>query len=268
MLGSMHRSTRAAHQRPARRRLNGAAVVAARRSVALWWTAWSRAAVAARAFARVTAVLVVGSLLGCAGLSQVNYARLVTAGRDGWQHPEAVVAALGVQAGDVVVDIGAGDGYFLPFFSRAVGAEGRVIAVEVEREKVDALNKRVRAAGLANVQILLSPHDNPGLPAGEVDLLFTCNTWHHIEQQREYFARAMASLRPAARVAHVDVRDDMTGVLGLLQNKGHWSNAKTMQTEMEAAGYRFVASYDFLPTQNFQVFTPRTGARESPAFSE
>jgi predicted methyltransferase len=49
--------------------------------------------------------------------------------RDTLRHPAEMLAFSGVRPGESVADIGAGAGYYTRLFSKAVGAEGRVIAV-------------------------------------------------------------------------------------------------------------------------------------------
>jgi predicted methyltransferase len=44
--------------------------------------------------------------------------------RDKSQKPEEIIAAMDIQPGMTVADIGTGTGYMLPFLSRAVGAAG------------------------------------------------------------------------------------------------------------------------------------------------
>src|SRR5690348_4715148 len=56
--------------------------------------------------------------------------------RDAWQKPDRVVAAMQIMFGMVVADVGAGTGYFEPHLSRAVGAAGKVLALDVEPDMV------------------------------------------------------------------------------------------------------------------------------------
>ncbi|HEY6100227.1 MAG TPA: SAM-dependent methyltransferase, partial [Anaeromyxobacter sp.] len=58
--------------------------------------------------------------------------RLEDPDRIAWQKPAEVVAALGLEAGAVACDLGAGPGYFAIPMARAVGPSGRVHAIDVE----------------------------------------------------------------------------------------------------------------------------------------
>ena len=192
---------------------------------------------------------------GCAPLAKTDLTRVVTSGRDGFQHPERVVEALGLAEGDRVAEIGAGDGYWLPWLSEAVGASGRVYAVEVEDDKVEVLRQRVERESLTNVVVVRGQYGDPELPDGEIDLAMTCLTYHHIEGQPEYFRRLHADLAAGARVAHLDDRHDVGPPLRWIM-AGHWTDPEVIEAEMSEAGYRRIATHDFLPVQSFQIFEP------------
>jgi arsenite methyltransferase len=192
--------------------------------------------------------------VGCSGLSKVDVGRVLTSGRDGWQHPERVIEALEIQPGDRVAEVGAGSGYWLPWLSEAVGSEGRVYAVEVESELVKALEAFVEDEGLENVRVILGAYDDPRLPAESVDLTMTVLTYHHIEDRADYFRRMRAALREHGRVAHLDDRADAEPPISWFQGEGHWSEPADIVEEMTGAGYRKIGEFDFLPAQSFQVF--------------
>jgi arsenite methyltransferase len=199
-------------------------------------------------------VLLLGFVPGCYTASRLDLGRLVTSGRDGWQHPEEVVRALALARGDEVAEIGAGSGYWLPWLSAAVGPEGRVYAVEVDDELVAALEARVSEEKLANVVVVRGGFDDPKLPDGRIDLAMTCLTYHHIEERPSYFRRLRADLSTRGRVAHLDDRHDVPLPFRWFQSSGHWSDPESVRSEMGAAGYERVAEFDFLPLQSFQIF--------------
>ena len=45
-------------------------------------------------------------------------------------------------------------------------------------------------AGYANVETVLAEPQDSLLPEDGIDLIFLCNTYHHIEERKEYFKHA------------------------------------------------------------------------------
>jgi ubiquinone/menaquinone biosynthesis C-methylase UbiE len=183
-------------------------------------------------------------------------------GRDGWQQPERVLLALAVQPGQRVADIGSGGGYFTFRFARAVGPEGRVYAADIDAGMNDYVARRAAALGLANVEVILAATDDPRLPADGVDLIFICNTYHHLQDRVAYFRGLRRYLRPGGRVAIVDFRRDSNF---LIRWSGHFTDAAELRRELEGAGYTVVADHDFLSRQHFLVLTPAEAPAEASA---
>jgi len=190
------------------------------------------------------------SASGCQGFGKLDLSHL---GRETWQRPDDVVAALALEPGDQVADVGAGDGYFVSRLAQAVGANGRVYAVEVDTELTQALEANFPDA---NVEVILGEFDDPKLPDGVIDLVLIVNTFHHIEDRPAYFARLRGALSPGGRVAVIEPNDELGGVLSLFVEEGHASNAEGVAEDMRAAGYHRRTSHDFLPIQIFEVFEP------------
>lgn len=182
-------------------------------------------------------------------------------GRDGWQQPGRVLAVLEVQPGQRVADIGSGGGYFTFRFARAVGPEGRVYAADIDRQMNDYVERRAAELGLDNIETILAATDDPLLPADGVDLIFLCNTYHHLQNRIAYFRGLQRYLRPGGRVAIVDFRRDAHF---LIRWAGHYTEPETLRQELEAAGYRLVVSHDFLSRQHFLVFAPVETFKEHP----
>jgi ubiquinone/menaquinone biosynthesis C-methylase UbiE len=193
--------------------------------------------------------------VGCAAAKRFAYEGI---GRDDWQEPNAVIALLGIGPGDRVADLGAGDGYFTFRLADAVGSTGRVFAVDVDDAMVDYLQQRARELRAANVVIVRGAQGDPKLPDGEIDLVFTCNTYHHISDRPAYFSRLLVDLAPSGRVAIVelDERD------WFARTFGHLTAADEIAREMALAGYRRIASYEILSRQSFQIFGPDDGTGE------
>ncbi len=198
-------------------------------------------------FRLLTVVLLMTFGVGCGDIKRSLYEGFQ---RDGWQQAERVILALGIRSGEHIADLGAGGGYFTFWLADATGTDGSVYAVDVDEEMVEYLDAKAKADGYTSITSVVATHDDPLLPEQGVDLIFTCNTYHHIENRVAYFERLKKYLRPRGRVAIIDFE----GKTWLPRLFGHITPAADIRNEMEAAGYRLVQEFDFLPKQNFQIF--------------
>jgi arsenite methyltransferase len=201
------------------------------------------------------ALLLTLPLAACGGITKLDW---MHPGRGMWQRPDDVVAALEIPTGAVVADLGAGEGYFVSYLADAVGDGGRVYAVEVDADRVDALQERF--GGDARVRVVHGAYDDPKLPDGEIDLVLVVNTYHHIHDRPAYFRRLAADLSSGGRVAILEPNGALTGLLSLALDEGHTSIAWEVGAEMGEAGYGPPTSHDFLPVQIFEVFRPEPRA--------
>jgi SAM-dependent methyltransferase len=178
--------------------------------------------------------------------------------RDAWQKPAQVAEALQLRPGSVVADVGAGTGYFVPYWSRAVGERGAVFAVDVEPGLVAHLRDRAEKEATANVVPILGSAGNPRLPPAVVDVAVLVNTYHHIDLRRDYFRRFRRFLAPEGRLVIVDWRAE--GEMPVGPPLDHRVPAAQVVEELAAAGYVPVGSFDFLPYQYGRIF--RVGPAE------
>jgi ubiquinone/menaquinone biosynthesis C-methylase UbiE len=172
-------------------------------------------------------------------------------GRDAWQKPQEVMEKLALKPGERVADLGAGSGYFTVRFARAVGPAGKVFAVDIDGEMLAYVERRAREEQLANIQtILAEPHD-PKLPAASADLIFICDTLHHISKRADYYPLLARALKPGGRLVDIDFekRDLPLGPpLAMKIAKPQ------VVKEVEPAGFRLIQEFDFLKYQYFLVF--------------
>jgi cyclopropane fatty-acyl-phospholipid synthase-like methyltransferase len=132
------------------------------------------------------------------------------------------MAELALEPGDRVADLGAGGGYFTFRLADAVGDAGHAYAVDVDREMLDYLATKAKQEGRTNVTVVEAEFQDPKIPE-PVDLILTVNTYHHLENQTAHFF-------------------------------SHYTDASTIRSQMEAAGYQLAKQLDFLERQSFLIF--------------
>lgn len=171
--------------------------------------------------------------------------------RDAWQRPERVIELLGLAPDAKVVDVGSATGYFPVRFARAV-PQGAVYGVDIEPTLVNYLNLRAHADGLTNLVSLVCQPDDPCIPE-PVDLIFICDTYHHIDAREAWFDRLRAHLRPGGRLAIVDFRP---GQLPIGPPEEKKIPPAQVKRELARAGWEPVGEHE-LPYQYLLLFRPR-----------
>ncbi len=89
---------------------------------------------------------------------------------------KAVLAVLGIQPGQTVLDAGCGGGYMSKEFSRLVGSGGRVYALDSDDAGIAAL--KAESAGTNITALVGDITVNTGLPSSTFDLIYLSNVVH------------------------------------------------------------------------------------------
>ena len=182
----------------------------------------------------------------------VYLAKLEGSERVEWQHPDAVVAALGLRAGDVVCDVGAGPGYFALRLAQAVGPEGRVHAIDAEPRMIELLRQRAAEAGVTNIHPLHAS-DGAALPPEPCKRILIVNAFHHFPRGAEYLRALGQKLLPGGRIVNVDFH---AGELPVGPPPDHKVARETFLAAADEAGLEVVSEETFLPYQYFVVLAP------------
>ena len=126
--------------------------------------------------------------------------------RDAWQKLREILDALHLQRTSPVADIGAGTGYFSVRIAKRI-PEGKIFAADTEPNMVRYLGERARSEHLINLVPVQASADAVNLPE-QVDVALVVDTYHHIGNRPQYFAKLKSSLRPGRRLVIVDFTAD------------------------------------------------------------
>jgi len=171
--------------------------------------------------------------------------------RDEEERTELLVDVLGVKAGEVVADIGAGTGYFSRRLSKKVGATGSILAVDIQPEMLDLLTNQMATLKITNVRPVLGTITDPKLPPASVDLVLMVDVYHEFSHPFEMTDAIAKSLKPAGRVAFVEFRgeDPEVPIKAL-----HKMTEAQVRKEMSVQPLQWVETIEVLPRQHIIIF--------------
>jgi ubiquinone/menaquinone biosynthesis C-methylase UbiE len=162
--------------------------------------------------------------------------------RDKNQKPEEIVELMEIKPGMTVADVGTGTGYMLPFLSKAVGPNGKVIGEDIAQDFLD----RAKAKGTPNVQLVLGTETDPKLPANALDRILVLDVYHHFDYPDKMLANIARSLKPGGRLVIVDFyKKDRADHVRL--------EREDVIKEIESNGYRVVSSRDRTGNNQYMV---------------
>ena len=166
---------------------------------------------------------------------------------------ELLLEALGLEPGQVVCDLGCGNGYYTFDLARRVGPTGRVLAVDIQPEMLRLLEQRAREAEIDHIETILGSPIDPHLPAGQVDLVLLVDVYHEFSHPEQMLRAIRRSLKPQGRAVLVEFRaeDPFVPIKPL-----HKMSRAQVLKEMEPNGFRLVDQFDKLPWQHVLFFEP------------
>lgn len=123
--------------------------------------------------------------------------------RDAWQRPAEVFEALEVKPGSRVADIGCGFGYFTFRLAARVGKEGKVYAVDIDREAIDKVRERKEREKLSQVEPILGESADPHLP-NDLDAVLIVDTYHEFREYDRTMQAVFRALKPGGRLVIID----------------------------------------------------------------
>jgi ubiquinone/menaquinone biosynthesis C-methylase UbiE len=167
------------------------------------------------------------------------------------EHPDEALDALGIRAGMIVADVGAGTGYITQRLAKRVGPAGKVYANDVQPEMLSRLQEHLEQNHITNVETVLGTQTNPNLPANTFDLILMVDVYHEFSQPQRMLQELKKSLKPDGRLVLIEYRkEDPTIPI----RPEHKMSLAEVKTEVEAEGYRLVEVNKTLPRQNIFAF--------------
>ena len=172
--------------------------------------------------------------------------------REAEEDPDQAMRLIRVQRGSTVADLGAGSGSFTVRLARAVGAAGKVYAVDIQPGMLDLLQRAVTKEKLTNVIPVLGAADDPRLPAESLDLVLMVDVYHELASPQVTLGHLMRALKPGGRLVLLEYRAEDPDVPIRPEHKMSKAQVKL---EIEHEGFKQQRVYDDLPRQHLFIFT-------------
>ncbi len=115
------------------------------------------------------------------------------------RYRRAIVDALPVRRGQVVLDVGCGTGLCCGMLREKVGSEGGIVGIEESPEMAAVAREHIAEEGWGNVTVVQSPAEQAEIEVAADAALF-CAV-HDILQSPDALRNVVGSLRPGAWVA-------------------------------------------------------------------
>jgi SAM-dependent methyltransferase len=132
--------------------------------------------------------------------------------REREERTSVLVDELGLKAGMVVADVGAGSGYLSRRMAPLVAPGGRVLAVDIQPEMLAMLAELAEDPRYPNIEPVLGSAGDTRLPAQSVDLAIMVDVYHELEYPYEVLSSIVRALKPGGRVAFVEFRGEDANV--------------------------------------------------------
>ena len=114
---------------------------------------------------------------------------------------KTILAGLGVAEGMTVLDAGCGPGRVTLHLAKAVGADGKVIAVDLQQGMLDVVQRKAQQKGLAMIAFEKLSLGEGKLPAYQADRAVMAAVLGEITQQAAALQEIFAALKPRGILA-------------------------------------------------------------------
>jgi ubiquinone/menaquinone biosynthesis C-methylase UbiE len=160
--------------------------------------------------------------------------------------PEQNIYQFSLMKGETVADFGAGSGFYSFAVASAVGENGKVYAIDVQKDLLQKLKNEARnVKHLSNIEIIWADIDNLGgtrLKEESVDSVIAANVFFQLEDKKNACLEIKRILKKGGRVLFIDwinIQSDITNNDVKTFNKEKAvelfeSNGFVMQKEIDA----------------------------------
>jgi ubiquinone/menaquinone biosynthesis C-methylase UbiE len=168
--------------------------------------------------------------------------------RDSWQEPERIMDSLHIEAGMVIGEAGAGEGYFTFHLAKRVGPKGKIYANDIKRDVLKEIERKCVKENIKNIVTIVGKEDHPLFPEG-LDMVVMMRAFHHFKKPVDWMKNVMSSMKTGAKLVIIDLDPNKTGY-----GWHHFMTREEVLATMAKTDFKLIRVYTFLERDNIYVY--------------
>lgn len=176
-------------------------------------------------------------------------AKLNDPGRLEYLNPEIIWEKVELKDPAVLIDIGAGTGFFALLFSKKL-KEGKVYACDISKEMLEwmANNLPVESKGIV-IPVKMEESSVP-LPDSTADFVYMINIHHELEDPIRVIKESLRLLKGGGRLMIIDWKKEITPEGPPIELR---VAEETIEHQMLTCGFSNIRKHDLLPYHHFLI---------------
>ena len=177
--------------------------------------------------------------------------------RESWEKSSEILGHLPFKAGDKIVDLGSGSGYYSYKFSKLVEKTGKVYAIDTKSGHLDFINSFTKNNSINNITTVKVGDDQGYKIPEKVDYVFSCSLYHIVygvfsHKEREIFINSILNtLKNDGKLIIVDNSpvNDTT-----LPYHGPYITKELIISQLSHYGFELSEYYQTIPQRYILIF--------------
>ncbi len=122
--------------------------------------------------------------------------RLLRPERAEEERPRVLLKTLDLQDGQIVLDLGCGPGFYLPYLAEQVAPTGWVVGADLQKEMLTIAQQHLKASGIHNVCLVQVGEASLPFPDHTFDVVTLAHTLHELHHPVESLKEVRRVLAP------------------------------------------------------------------------
>lgn len=121
--------------------------------------------------------------------------------------PDRIVRFFNLEKGDFIAEFGPGHGYFTLAMARAVGSEGKIFAIDIQKPTLEIIRARAKSENVTHIELIWSDLEQPNgskLKDTDVDAVLIANCLFQAEHKEGLIKEAHRILKQHGRLILIE----------------------------------------------------------------